>query len=453
VSSAVVTIETPELGDRSYLVHDGEAALVVDPQRDIERVLTVAEAVGVQVTHVAETHLHNDYVSGGRELARETGAAYLVAGAEKVAFDRTGVHDGDTFPVGALTVSVIATPGHTPHHVSYVVGSAGRAEAVFTGGSLLHGSVGRTDLGAPGSAETLAREQYRSVRKLAVSLEPAVAVHPTHGFGSFCSTGPRGQGGGTIGDELASNVALEEHEDEDGFVARLLAGPAARPAYYQYMAAVNAAGAEAVGGAPVVLSPGELAELLRSGAWVVDLRDRASFAREHLSGSVSFEQADGFATSVGWVVPWGSPISLVAASPDRLERARRDLSRIGIDRLRGVASGSLETIAGGVARTSYPVSDFVGLAKDSIEHRPVVLDVRRDEEWDAGHIDGAVHIFAADLPGRLDEVPAGQVWTHCTTGYRASIAASLLHRAGRDVVLVDDEWASVLSTGLPVVAS
>ena len=454
MSAAVVTIETPELGDRSYLVHDGEAALVVDPQRDIERVLTVASAVGVEVTHVAETHLHDDYVSGGRELARETGAAYLVAAGEKVSFDRVGVRDGDELKVGSLDVSVVSTPGHTPNHVSYVVGSAGRPEAVFSGGSLLHGSVGRTDLGAPGSAEPLARQQYRSVRKLVASLATSVAVHPTHGFGSLCSSGRRLSGEpGTIADELLDNDAFVA-DDEDGFVARLLAVPRARPAYYRYVAAINAAGAgplRAGGASP--LSPEELAELLRAGGWVVDLRDRTAFAREHLAGSVSFEQADGFATSAGSVIPWGAPIALVAATPDRVERARRDLARIGIDELRGVASGALGAIAGEAPRTSYPVSDFMGLAKEKIEHRPVVLDVRRREEWDAGHLEGAVHVFVADLPHRLDGVPPGQVWAHCTTGYRASIAASLLHRAGRDVVLVDDDWASALSAGLPVVTS
>jgi hydroxyacylglutathione hydrolase len=451
VSSAVVEIETPELGDRSYLVHDGEQALVVDPQRDIDSVLAVAGAVGVRITHVAETHLHDDYVSGGCQLARETGAEYLVAAAEDVGFARTPVADGDEIEVGELTVSVVATPGHTPGHLAYVVGSGGRADFAFTGGSLLHGNVGRTDLCGAENAERLARAQYRSVRRLAEVLAGEVVVHPTHGFGTACPAGRRGApAGGTVAGERTANPALVE-DDEEAFVARQLGKAAAHPGYYRHTVAINRTGAGRVALAPVhLLDPAELQDLLRSGGWVVDLRDRAAFAREHLEGSVSFEMADSLATHLGWVVPWGEPLTLLASSPDRLERARRDLSRIGVDHLHGTASGSLERVGAGIRRVGYPVADFMGLAKERVERWPVVLDVRRDDEWRAGHVDGAVHVFVADLAGRLDAVPAGQVWVHCGSGYRASIAASILHRAGRDVVLVDDEWPAAIAAGLPI---
>jgi hydroxyacylglutathione hydrolase len=453
VSSAVVEIETPELGDRSYLVHDGEQALVVDPQRDIDRVLAVAAALGVRITHVAETHLHNDYVSGGCQLARETGAEYLVGAAEDVVFERTPVADGDEVAVGDLTVSVVATPGHTPGHVTYVVASAGNARFAFTGGSLLHGNVGRTDLCGVENAEQLARAQYRSVRRLAEVLAGDVVVHPTHGFGSFCSAGRRSAPTqGTVADERSGNPALLD-DDEDGFVAQLLASAVAHPTYYRHMAAINRAGAGRVDLAPVrLLDAGELRDLLRSEAWVVDLRDRATFARDHLEGSVSFEMADNLATYVGWVVPWGTSLALLAALPDRIERARRDLSRIGVEHLEGVATGQLEQVGAGIRRVGYPVSDFMGLAKERVERWPVVLDVRREDEWRAGHIEGATHLFVADVPQWLGSVPPGQVWVHCGSGYRAATAASILHRAGRDVVLVDDEWPNAITAGLPIVS-
>jgi hydroxyacylglutathione hydrolase len=452
VTFSVVEIDTPELGDRSYVVHDGEVALVVDPQRDIDRVLAVTAAVGVKVTHVAETHLHNDYVTGGLALAREVGAEYLVGASEEVSFDRTPVKSGDELQVGELKLSVVATPGHTPGHLAYVVADGERARFVFSGGSLLHGNVGRTDLSGEGTAEALAREQYRSARRLA-DLPGDVEVHPTHGFGSFCASGPRtAHPAGTIADQQLVNPALLA-DDEDEFVAALLASFVAYPRYYAHMGPLNAAGPAPIDLSPArTVGPQELRKLLASGEWVIDLRDRTSFARDHLQGSVSFEQSDNLSTYLGWVVPWRAPITLLASTPDRVSRARLDLARIGIDGLHGAASGPLDALAGeGAPRGSYQVSDFGGLAKECIEWPVVVLDVRRDDEWRAGHIEGATHVFVADVPARLESVPPGRVWVHCASGFRASIAASILHKAGRDVVLVDDEWPNVLSSGLPIV--
>ena len=185
----VLPIETPGLGDRSYLVHDGSAALVIDPQRDTDRVTALAAEHGVRITHIAETHIHNDYLTGGPALAAATGAAYLVNAADPVAFDRTPVRDGDTVEVGdGLRLRVLATPGHTFTHLSYVLESAGQAAAVFTGGSLLYGTTGRPDLLGPEHTGALARAQYASAQRLA-GLPGTTPVFPTHGFGSFCSAG------------------------------------------------------------------------------------------------------------------------------------------------------------------------------------------------------------------------------------------------------------------------
>src|ERR1700683_5395495 len=196
----IATIKTPSLGDRSYLVTDGEVALVVDPQRDINRVLALTAGRGVSVTHVFETHIHNDYLTGGLALARATGGAYHVNAADAVAFDRVAIADGDVVPVGtSMRVRVIATPGHTFTHLAYALEDTGGAVAVFTGGSLLYGSAGRPDLLGAEHAPTLAAAQYASIRRLAAKLPDQTAVLPTHGFGSFCATSGSGDSGSGTG--------------------------------------------------------------------------------------------------------------------------------------------------------------------------------------------------------------------------------------------------------------
>ena len=433
----VVVIETRPLGDRSYLVHDGHVALVIDPQRDTDRVEAAAAEANVRITHVAETHLHNDYLSGGLILARAHGAAYLVNGADAVEFERQPIADGGTVHVGRLTVKAVATPGHTHHHLSYVV-TDGQEEAVFSGGSLLYGSVGRTDLVSGEDTEQLTRAQYSSVRRLAAEAKPDAALYPTHGFGSFCSSGPAsGLHGSTIGEQQGSNHAFTD-PDEDHFVRELIANLTAYPSYYAHMAPANRKGPGAPDLAvPGSLDPDELTRRLAEGEWVVDLRRRVAFASSHLQGSVSFEYGHGssFTAYLGWVLPWNRQLTLVGARDD-VQNAIRDLSRIGIDSPDAALGTEPSTLAPGTAVVHYPRVGWAGL-----EHGrgagDVVLDVRRTDEYDGGHLAGAVNIPLHELLGRMAEIPAGRVWVHCATGYRSGVAASLLQRAGRDVVHVD----------------
>ena len=445
----VVTIETTSLGDRSYLVHDGEQAAVIDPQRDIDRVLAAADAAAVRITHVLETHIHNDYVTGGLALARAAGAGYVVAAAEEVSFDRVPAGDGDRFRSGRLTLTAMATPGHTPGHLSYVLHAAESTPiAVFTGGSMLFGAVGRTDLISPDRTTALTRAQYRSVRRLAGELPDPVAVYPTHGFGSFCSATPTSGSSSTIGAERASNIALTS--DEESFVKELIAGLGAYPRYYAQMGPANRRGPAAPDlTAPPAADPAELQRRIRAGEWVVDLRQRRAFADRHLAGSISVELGDPFATYLGWTMAWGTPLTLIGDSPGQVARAQRELGRIGIDQLAAAATGTTSELgAGPLAR--YAVSDFAGLAAGWDQAGRVVLDVRRPDEWHAGHLAGAVHIPFWELERRSGEIPAGEVWVHCASGFRASIAASLLDRAGRQVVHVDDDWERAARLGLPV---
>ncbi|MEU6506040.1 MBL fold metallo-hydrolase [Streptomyces sp. NPDC046942] len=446
------TLEIAGLGNRSYLAGGERTAVVIDPPRDIEQVIAAAARRGVRISHVVETHLHNDYVTGGLELARVTGAAYLVPAAARVSYERVSVHDGDRWEIEAtagLALRALATPGHTPHHTSYVLEAGGTAVAVFTGGSLLIGTVGRPDLVEPRLTEGLARAQYASAHRLAAELPDETAVLPTHGFGSFCSSSQAEGESTTIGKEKAANEALTR--DVDTFVADLLAGLDDVPAYYAHMGPANADGPAPVDlTPPAVADAEEIADRLAAGEWVVDLRNRVAFAENHLAGSFNVEAEGQLATYLAWLIPWGKPVTLLAESPEQLAAAQRELVRVGIDRPAAAATGEpADWVGDGEALASFPRATFADLAARSRDG-VVVLDVRRASERAAGFIEGSVHIPVHALHSRIGEVPAGQVWVHCAGGMRAAIAASLLDAAGREVVAVDDSFASAETAGLTV---
>jgi glyoxylase-like metal-dependent hydrolase (beta-lactamase superfamily II)/rhodanese-related sulfurtransferase len=446
----VITIETSSLGDRSYLVHDGAVALVVDPQRDIDRVLDATDAAGVTITHVAETHVHNDYVSGGLVLARTVGAAYVNSADEPVRFDHEPVRDGDRFVVGALDVEVVHTPGHTPHHLSYVVRTGHESPAVFTGGSLLYGTVGRTDLISEALVDELTRSQFRSARRLADTLPEDTKVFPTHGFGSFCASAKsEGKSDGTLGTERMVNVALTV-DDEDDFVKRLVAGLTPYPRYYAQMGPMNQAGAVPVDlSPPSAVDPVELARRIHRGEWVVDLRQRRMFAADHLAGTIGIELADPFSTYLGWLLPWGTPITLLGDTAAQVAEAQRQLVRIGIDRPNGASTGGPDKWAPDHDRRSYRAVEFRDI---SALTEITILDVRRDDERADGYIEGSLHIPIQELSDRMGDLPDTTLWVHCASGFRASIGASLLDRAGRNVVLIDDAYDNAAEAGLPVVS-
>ncbi|WP_301122559.1 MBL fold metallo-hydrolase [Mycolicibacterium fortuitum] len=451
----VEVISTEDLGDRSYLVHDGTSAVVVDPQRDIDRVEKVLADLGVRCEMVVETHMHNDYVTGGYELSLRSGCPYVVNAADSVSFARLAVRDGDELTVGAMTVRVLATPGHTDTHLSYVISQGDETPAVFTGGSLLYGSVGRTDLVDVDRTEELTRAQYHSARRLAAELPDATPVYPTHGFGSFCSSGSASGGdGATIGEEKGRNDALIT-DDEDEFVDTLIANLTAYPAYYAHMGGLNRSGPTTPDlSPPTPLEAKQLRSRIDAGEWVVDLRDRTAYAASHVHGSIGIALGQQFSTYLGWLMPWGTPLTLVGDSAEQVAEAQRMLVRIGIDELQGSATGSAEDLSAGTPTSSYPRRTFADLpdhladAAVATAADAVILDVRRDDEYATGYIPGAAHIPMHRLLDRLDALPPGQLWVHCASGYRASIAASLLDRAGRDVVFIDDSFDSAIAAGL-----
>ena len=292
----IIPIDTPSLGDRSYIATDGTVAVVVDPQRDIDRVLAITEPRGLQITHVLETHIHNDYVTGGYALAQHVGADYCVNADDPVSYQRTAVRDGDELESGGMRVKVLHTPGHTFTHLSFALSAAdGTPIGVFTGGSLLYGSTGRPDLLGFQHADTLARHQWNSAHRLAGELPDAAEVYPTHGFGSFCSATQAEGLSSTIGHEKTLNPVLTKAEDD--YVEELIAGLVAYPAYYAHMGPTNAAGPGDIDlSLPHTADPDELRRRIDAGDWVVDLRTRTAFAAGHLPRSLSFGLDGSFVT-------------------------------------------------------------------------------------------------------------------------------------------------------------
>lgn len=453
----IITIETPSLGDRSYLAHDGEVAFVVDPQRDIDRVLAVADEAGVRITDVFETHLHNDYVTGGLALARRLGARYHVNGADEVSFDRESIRDGDVVDVSpTMRVRAIATPGHTFTHLSYAVetvtDSGATASAVFTGGSLLFGATGRPDLLGEEHTSALVRHQFASIHRLADELPEQAEVLPTHGFGSFCSAGSTGGSTeSTIGEEKRINPALTQEEAQ--WVADTLAGLDAYPAYYVHMTPANAEGpSEADLSDPELADKDTLAERIDAGEWVVDLRTRTAFAAGHATGTLNFGLDGQFSTYLGWLIPWDAQVTLLGESSEQVADAQREMVRIGLDRIAGAATGGPEDWTDrplGALETAV----FADLSQVR-HHRPVrVLDVRLAGEYEDSHIEGAQNVPIGELLERIDTIPQRELWIHCGSGYRASIAASVLAARDHQVVLIDDAFDNAGDAGLPMTSS
>jgi glyoxylase-like metal-dependent hydrolase (beta-lactamase superfamily II)/rhodanese-related sulfurtransferase len=455
----VIIVETPGLGDRGYVVHDGVHALVIDAQRDTDRVLRVLAEHGLTLTHVAETHIHNDYVTGGYQLARQHDARYIVPGGVDVAYLRepnvTAVGDGDTFSVGNLDVQVIHTPGHTQHHVSFAVSNDGAPGAVFTGGSLLYGTVGRPDLVAPDLTVKQAHDQWHSAHRLVNELDGATGIYPTHGFGSFCSSIQTEGRQTSLGEERSINPALTE--PEEAFVLTLLTGLDVFPAYYAHMGPTNAAGPDAIDlSLPAPTDPVELRRRIAAGEWVVDLRSREVFTAGHVPGAVNFDLDGAFINYLGWMIPWGTPVTLLGATTEQVAAAQRELVRIGIDRPAAQSVGGVAAWLepGQEPRTIRRVT-FAGLRSEwQADPEAVVIDTRQIREWEAGHVDGAVFMAFYDVLDRMGEIPRDRsVYVYCGSGYRASAVASLLHAHGFDnVVHVDDSFGHAAAAGLPIVS-
>src|SRR5437867_3056909 len=432
----VEAIPAPELGNASFLVADTDhgVGLVVDPLRDIERYLHVATNLNVKLTHALDTHLHNDYVSGCRELAAEVGA------------NVSALEVGADLEIGGITIRAIHTPGHTPDHKAYLLGEGGRHRALFSGGAVMLGAIARTDLFGPHLAVHLALEAMSTLQVRLRGLPDEVRVFPTHGGGSFCGTGGRSGHETTLGQERQSNPFFRTTEVMP-FLARALNQPR-YPAYYRDMAAVNRGGAPIIGRtlpALAKLMADEVAVMMDEGAAVVDVRPGRDYDRGHIPGSYSIGLEGSVSAWVGWLVPRGRPIILVGGRAKEHHEAHRQLLRIGFDLITGELDGGMDAWrTSGRDLSSFETVDVEDMAQWVLSAEPMtVVDVRDEHEGVGGHVRGALDMCVPDVAQRAHEVPHGApVAVHCASGYRAGIAASLLEQAGlKRIIHVHGEYS------------
>ncbi len=432
----VEAVPARELGNSSFVIADTDrgVGLVVDPVRDIERYLTVASNLNVRLTHALDTHLHNDFVSGRRELAAEVGAN----------IDELG--PSSELALGDITLRAIHTPGHTPDHKSYLLTEDGRPRVLFSGGAVMLGAIARTDLFGPHLAVQLALEALTTLQVRLRGLPDDVGVYPTHGGGSFCGTGGRGGYETTLGIERQSNPFFQTTEVMP-FLARALNQPR-YPTYYRDMGAINRGGAPLIG--PTVpalakLTPDEVARMMDEGAAVVDVRAGRDYDRAHIPGSYSISIDGPVSAWVGWLIARGRPIVLAGGTEVEHRQAQRQLLRIGFDAMAGELDGGMDAWrASGRELSSFETVDVEDLAHWVLSAEPMtVVDVRDEHEWVGGHVPGAIHMYVPDVPGRADEIPHdAPVAVHCASGYRAGIAASLLEQAGLNrIIHVNGEYS------------
>ena len=420
------------LGNSGYLVELGDGrALVVDPARDPTPYLELARSRRLQLTYCAETHLHADFLTGSRELAAAGDARVLAPRASRLGFDHRGLEDGEEVDLGGLTLRALATPGHAPEHVSYLLLDAGRPQALFSGGALLVGAVARTDLSSPELTEPLARAAYRSLHQRLLSLPDDLAVYPTHGAGSFCSAPVGGERTTTIGAERRHNRLLAA-ADEDAFVAQLLAGFGSYPPYFLRLRERNRVGPELLGSdwrLLPLLSTDQVRQQLAGDGVLIDARPITAFATGHIPQAISIALRPQFASWLGWLLDDTRPLVFVLdEDQDRGELARQ-CRTIGYDHLVGeLAGGMAAWRAAGLPEAQLPL-----VQAERVDDQPgVVLDVRQASEVADGQLPGALAIELGALAGdRLPPaLPAGPITVMCGHGERAMTAASLLARAG-----------------------
>ncbi len=444
----IVTFVDEGLGHSSYLVDLGDGrALVVDPPRIPDRHIAEARARGLNIAYTADTHSHADYVSGSPELAAQ-GAQFLASKGAHLEVAHRDVAAGDEIELRAgLVVRAIATPGHTPDHLAYLVCENDRPTALFSGGSLMVGTVGRTDLLGPEPREELARQLYRALRDEILTLPDDLAVYPTHGAGSFCSAPGASERTTTIGRERATNPMLAL-PDEDSFVERLLAGFGSFPTYFSRLPEVNRRGPRLYRTLPTLgrVSVEQLREVIAAGALLVDARSIEAFAAGHIPGALSIELRPVFESWLGWLVEPDRPLLFVLGDDqDRSEVVRQCLS-VGYEHLAGELGGGM---------SAWRVADLPDASIEIVGPEalaPNVVDVRQRNEYVAGHVPGAVNVELGSLPDTLDAVPEGPVTMMCGHGERAMTAASMLTACGRTAVSVlaggPEDWAAATGLGL-----
>ena len=450
------------LAHASYLLASGGEAVVVDPQRDVDLYLKAADAQGVKIRHIFETHLHADFVSGHRELAARTGAKIYIGARARAQFPHVPVEEGFELTVGALCIRVLETPGHTPESICLAILDQEKDQekssdvwAVLTGDTLFLGDVGRPDLSREYTPAQLAGMLYDSLHRKLMPLADDVLVYPAHGAGSLCGRNMRAERSSTIGTERLTNYALQIRS-KDEFVTQLTLHLPARPEYFSQDAEINRAGASALSDLAELrrLAPAELDCMQREGEIALDVRAGDEFAAGHVPGSVNIALSGQFATWAGTVLGLKAHPVLIVESEEQLAEARVRLARVGIEDLDGYLDGGVRAwkAAGFPLATLSQISP-AELSEKLGQNRLQVLDVRREPEWEMGHIAGAawwpLDHFKVSTPEIDHDAP---IAVHCKSGYRSAIACSLLLRSGfRSVCDVSGGLDAWQQAKLPVV--
>ncbi|MGA2740792.1 MAG: MBL fold metallo-hydrolase [Bryobacteraceae bacterium] len=446
------------LSHASYMAGSEGIAAVVDPQRDVEIYLDTARQNNLRIEHVIETHLHADFVSGHRELAARTGAKIYVGARAGAQFPHVAVSQGDEIAFGQCRLRFLETPGHTLESICVLVTDLDRSPdpfAVLTGDTLFIGDVGRPDLSPDHTPQQLAGLLYDSLHRKLLSLPDDVRVYPAHGAGSLCGRQMSTERSSTIGDQRVKNYALRA-ASRDEFVHLLTDALPDRPAYFARDAEINRAGAGALDELPPLLDlePGDLPRLQQSGAIVLDTRPDVQFAVGHVPGSVNIPLSGQFASWAGALLGLETNLLLVAENRECALGARMRLARVGIERVAGYLAGGMEAWQG----ANQPIEQLPQISVlelDSLRRESVdlqIADVRREAEWDDGHIAGARLLPLNQIAAAVRQFdPARAIAVHCKGGYRSAIAASLLRRSGfRQVVNVTGGFDAWKGAGLPV---
>jgi hydroxyacylglutathione hydrolase len=430
------------LGHASYLLGDPDVgvAAVIDPRRDVDAYISLARDEGLVIGRILETHVHNDYVSGAEELRRRTDATVHASAEGGLVRPHLPLRDRDELMIGSLRIRVLATPGHTPDHVSYLVADLARSDddwVLFAGGALLVGTAARPDLlGGPVEARLAAAELYRSITDRIAPLPDWIELYPTHGTGSLCGTGIGGKRWSTIGYERRHNPALRQ-PDVESFTEFILSDQPTVPAHWRRMRRLNQEGATLIDELvePRPIDAQELAHAAGHDFVVVDGRSPAAFAEAHVPGSLGIALESTFGTWVGSMVPTDREIVLILEQADDLDEALVQLRRAGFDRVPGYLLGGFDTWRS----RGLPVERLDTLTPDALALRIAaggahVVDVREASEYRSGHVPGAILLPTGALPSRLADLPPAPLALICASGHRSTIAASFLRRAGIEAV-------------------
>lgn len=431
-------------------------ALVIDPKRDIDTYLELSQKEKLKITHVTETHIHADFLSGARELANATGAQLLLSdegGPDWLyQYPHTGLKNGQVFKVGNLKIEVMYSPGHTPEHISFLLTDVPAGDVpvmIFTGDFVFVGDVGRPDLlekaaGIKGTMEAGAKQMFTSLKKFK-TLPDFIQVWPGHGAGSACGKALGSVPSSTVGYQKMTNLLLT-YADEKAFVANLLDGQPEPPKYFAMMKHLNKIGAPILNDIPSLkkLSRQELKKALDQKTTLIDTRQKAVFAQGHIPGSIHIQDNSAFSTWAGWMLDYEKPFILIA-SESRIREIQKALIRIGLDHVYGYVNGVDEWASAGGALESLEeinVHQLKSLHENNDVH---ILDVRASSEYLAGHIPGACHIHGGHLADNLHKIPNDKkLVIQCQGGDRSSIAASLLRSKGlrhvANLIGGVDEW-------------